>query len=193
MKKFLLLSFSLVTVVILSAQQNGSKLPPLDKSPMDMVYYPVNYPILKIQDKATQPLIARIIYSRPQKGHRTVFGELVEYGQVWRLGANEATEIEFFQNVRIANKNVPKGKYTVFAIVSPDKWTLIINKETDVWGAFKYDEKKDVVRATVPVQNLTESADAFTIFFEKLASGASIVFAWDDAKVSLPFSITDIK
>jgi hypothetical protein len=193
MKKLLLLTFSLVTVVFVNAQQNGSRLPPLDKSPMDMVYYPVNYPILKIQDKATQPLISRIIYSRPQKGNRTVFGELVEYGQVWRLGANEATEIEFFQNVRIANKSIPKGKYTIFAIVNPEKWTLILNKETDVWGAFKYDDKKDVVRTTVPVQKLTESADAFTIFFEKVASGVNIVFAWDDAKVTLPFSITDIK
>lgn len=193
MKKLLLLTIFLVVVFFVNAQQNGSKLPPLDKSPMDMVYYPVNYPVLKIQDKLTQPLISRIIYSRPQKGNRIVFGELVEYGQVWRLGANEATEIEFFQNVRIANKNIPKGKYTIFAIVNPVTWTLIINKETDVWGAFKYDEKKDVVRTTVPVHKLTETADAFTIFFEKVASGVNIVFAWDDAKVLLPFSITDIK
>jgi hypothetical protein len=193
MKKLLLLTFFLIAVVNVFAQQNGSKLPPIDKSPMDMAYYPVNYPILKIQDKVTQPLISRIIYSRPQKGNRTVFGELVEYGQVWRLGANEATEIEFFQNVRIANKNIPKGKYTVFAIVNPDTWTLILNKDTDVWGAFKYDEKKDVVRTSVPVQKLTETADAFTILFEKVASGVNIIFAWDDAKVILPFSITDIK
>lgn len=193
MKKLLLLTFSLVAVVIVYAQQNGSKLPPLDKSPLDMVYYPVNYPILKVQDKVTEPLISRIIYSRPQKGNRTVFGELVEYGKVWRLGANEATEIEFFQNVRIANKNIPKGKYTIFAVVNPDQWTLILNKDTDVWGAFKYDEKKDVVRTTVPVQKLTESAEAFSIFFEKVASGVNIVFAWEDAKVILPFSITDIK
>src|SRR5829696_148421 len=75
------------------------KLPQLDKSPMDMAYYPANYPVLKIQDKATEPLIARIIYSRPQKSNRTVFGELVEYNQVWRMGANDATEIEFYRDV----------------------------------------------------------------------------------------------
>jgi len=193
MKKILLFSFSLFAIALVHAQQNGAKLPALDKSPMDMVYYPVNYPILKIQDKITQPLISRVIYSRPQKANRIVFGELVEYGQVWRLGANEATEIEFFQNVRIANKNIPKGKYTLFAIVNPDKWTLILNKETDVWGAFKYDEKKDVVRTTVPVQKLPESADAFSIVFEKVTSGVNLIFAWDDVKVAMPFTFTDIK
>src|SRR4051794_13928524 len=75
------------------------KIPQLDKSPMDMAYYPDNYPVLKIQDKATEPLVARVIYSRPQKDGRTIFGGLVEYGTVWRLGANEATEIELYKDV----------------------------------------------------------------------------------------------
>src|SRR6476620_3840718 len=89
--------------VRVSAQLNSSNLPPLDKSPMDMSYYPVNYPILKIQDKATEPLLARVIYGRPQKNGRVIFGELVEYGKIWRLGANEATEIEFYKDVKIGN------------------------------------------------------------------------------------------
>jgi len=80
-----------------SAQLNSSNLAPLDKSPMDMSYYPVGYPILKIQDKATEPMVMRLIYSRPQLNGRKIFGELQEYGKVWRLGANEATEIEFFK------------------------------------------------------------------------------------------------
>ena len=67
---------------------------------MDMAYYPVNYPVLKIQDKLTESLAARVIYSRPQKAGRTIFGSLVKYGEVWRLGANEATEIEFFKNCK---------------------------------------------------------------------------------------------
>ena len=77
------------------------KPPALDKSPMDMCYYPVNYPVLKVQNKVTEPLLARIVYSRPQKNGRQVFGELVEYGQGWRLGANEATEIELYRDCRV--------------------------------------------------------------------------------------------
>jgi hypothetical protein len=155
---------------------------------MDMAYFPVNYPVLKIQDKATAPLIARVIYSRPQKAGRTVFGELVEFGKVWRLGANEATEIEFFRDVKIGNKKVLKGKYTIYALVNTSQWTFILNKETDVWGAFKYDEKKDVARVTVPVQKVAEPAEAFSLMFEKSAIGMDLIIAWDDVTVSLPVS-----
>ncbi len=76
---------------------------------MDMSYYPSNFPVLKIQDKITEPLVARVIYSRPQKSGRNIFGELVEYGKVWRMGANEATEIEFYKHVRIGGKKIVRG------------------------------------------------------------------------------------
>src|SRR6187431_2397401 len=112
------------------------KLPEVDKSPMDMSYYPANYPVLKIQNKATEPLVARVLYSRPQKQGRKVFGELVEYGKVWRLGANEATEIEFYKDVKIDGKNITKGRYTLYALVNETTWTMILNKDTDTWGAF---------------------------------------------------------
>src|SRR5215210_369583 len=133
------------------AQTSGSKLPSLDKSPMDISYYPAGYALLKIQDKISEPLIMRLIYSRPQLNGRKVFGELQEYGQVWRLGANEATEIEFFKDVKINNKKIKKGRYTLYCIPTADKWTLIVNKETDTWGSFKYNETKDVARVDVPV------------------------------------------
>jgi hypothetical protein len=165
------------------------KLPVLDKSPMDMAYYPVNFPVLKIQDKASSPLIVRVIYSRPQRNGRAVFGELVEFGKVWRLGANEATEIEFYKDVRIGNKKVLKGKYTLYALVNPASWTFIINKETDVWGAFKYDEKKDVARVTVPVQKAAEPAEPFTMFFDKASDGMNLIVAWDDVLVTMPIGV----
>jgi hypothetical protein len=153
---------------------------------MDMAYYPINYPVLKIQDKATEPLIARVIYSRPQKNNRVVFGELVEYNTVWRMGANEATEIEFYRDVKIGGKKILKGKYTLYALVNPNEWSIILNKETDTWGAFKYDQKKDVVRTTVPVQQNMEPADVFTVFFEKISNGINLNIAWDTVLVSLP-------
>ncbi len=167
-----------------------SKLPPIDQSPMDMSYYPVNYPILKIQDKITEPLIARIIYSRPQRNGRRVFGELVEYEKVWRLGANEATEIDFFQNVSFNGKAVPKGKYTLYAIPTLNNWTVIINTETDTWGSFKYDIKKDLIRVEVPVQRLPEASDVLSIYFDKTALGFNLVAAWENTGVSVPITIS---
>ena len=173
----------------MSAFCQAGNNPPLDKSPMDMSSYPSNYPVLKMQNKVTEPLVARVIYSRPQKAGRQIFGGLVKYGELWRLGANEATEIEFFRNVRIGGKKIPKGRYTLYAIASESSWILIINKDTDIWGAFKYDPKKDITRIELPVQRNNESLENLSMYFEKSNAGLQLVIGWDVAKVSLPITI----
>jgi hypothetical protein len=160
----------------------------LDSSPLDLSYYPVDYPVLKIQDKVSEPLVARVVYSRPQKKGRKLFGDLIGYGQVWRLGANEATEIEFFRDVKIDNKIVRKGRYTLYALVNEDKWTLILNKETDTWGAFRYDSSKDVLRTAVPVEKRADIAEAFSMAFQKAVKGADLLITWDDVLVKLPIN-----
>ncbi|MFI5154257.1 MAG: DUF2911 domain-containing protein [Chitinophagales bacterium] len=190
MKKVLLFCCLFSCIGLVNAQ---SRFPQLDKSPMDMSYYPANYPILKIQDKATEPLIARVIYGRPQKDGRVIFGELEPYGKVWRLGANEATEIEFYKDVKINGKTIRKGRYTMYALLNPAKWTLILNKETDTWGAFKYDSTKDIIRAEVAVQKQSDITEVFSLIFEKNpgsggTKNANLVITWDDVQVKLPFS-----
>jgi hypothetical protein len=186
MKNILTLAFYLAFSLVAAAQ---SKIPPTDKSPLDVSYFPDNYPVLKIQDKVTEPLIARVIYSRPQKNERKVFGELIEYGKLWRLGANEATEIEFYVPVKINDTKIKKGRYTLYAIPNSDEWTIILNKENDTWGSFRYDLKKDLVRKNVPVQKQDTPAESFSLLFEKVGSGFVLNALWDDVKVSLPFSI----
>ena len=178
----LVILFSSATRMV-TAQTN---LPPLDKSPMDMCYYPVDYPILKIQHKSDAPLISRVIYGRPQKNARSIFGDLVPYDMIWRVGANEATEIEFYRDVKIAGKKLAKGRYSLYAIPSAEKWTIILNKETDTWGAFKYDQykDKDVLQVTVPVKMLSTPVEQLTI----AAPGKDLTIAWDKTKVSVPMS-----
>ncbi|HEX6849664.1 MAG TPA: DUF2911 domain-containing protein [Chitinophagaceae bacterium] len=187
MRKTSVLICLLISVLFSFSQ--AIKIPDVDKSPMDVSYYPNNYPILKIQNKATEPLAARILYSRPQKQGRKVFGELVEYGKVWRLGANEATEIEFYKDVKIGGKKVPKGRYTLYAIVSEDVWTMIINKDTDTWGAFKYDSKKDVLRTDIVAQKTAEMVESMSMFFEKTVTGISLIITWEQLKASLPITL----
>ena len=165
-----------------------TSLPPIDKSPMDMSYYPANYPVQKIQDKITEPLAARVIYSRPQKTGRIIFGGLVKYGEVWRLGANEATEIEFFKTVRLNGKKITKGRYTLYTIPNEASWTFIVNKETDTWGSFKYDAKKDLVRTEVTVQKTDAVVESLAMAFEKSATGFNLIIAWDNVKTSVPFT-----
>jgi hypothetical protein len=180
---------SLTTSSAASTPAQPVKVPALDKSPMDMSYFPADYPILKTQNKATVPPVARVVYSRPQKDNRVIFGQLVEYNKVWRLGANEATEIEFFKDVTIGGKKITKGRYTVYAIPTETKWTLILNKDTDTWGAFVYDEKKDVLRTTVPVQILSDPVEAFSMNFNKTDKGMDLFIAWDTVSVSLPITV----
>jgi hypothetical protein len=186
MKKTILAIFCALTGSLVFAQQ---PLPALDKSPMDLSYYPANYPILKIQDKAPGPLIARVLYSRPHKTGRAIFGGLVEYGKVWRLGANEATEIEFFKAVHIGGKKVSRGRYTMYAIVNASSWTLIINKETNTWGAFRYDPKKDLVRIDVPVQRTEDNIESLAMAFEKSTTGMNLVIAWENIRVQMPITL----
>ena len=187
MKKFSFIVAVFFLCIITATAQ--TKMPVLDKSPMDMSYYPNNYPVLKIQDKLTDALVARVIYSRPQKNGRNIFGDLLEYGKVWRLGANEATEVEFYQNVKINGTKVKKGRYTLYCIPYTDKWTFIINKENDTWGSFKYDQKKDLLRVDAALQKQPEINDAFGMMFEKSATGFNLVVAWDDLKVNLPITL----
>ena len=178
-----------VLLLLCCAAMAQYKVPAIDKSPMDMIYYPINYPVLKIQNKVSEPLMARIIYSRPLKNGRSVFGELVEYGHIWRLGANEATEIELYKDVKCGTETrLKKGRYTMYAIPYQEKWTIIFNRETDSWGAFQYDPKKDALRVDVPAQKLPEAAEAFTMQFEKDSTGINLAIVWDNVKAVVPFN-----
>ncbi len=185
MKKLFVAAFLLLATQLLQAQS----WIPVDKSPMDQIYYPIDYPSAKIRGGFKEPLRMRVIYSRPEKHNRSIFGsDIVPYGKVWRLGANEATEIEFFTPATIGGKKVPKGRYTLYAIAGEKDWTFIINKDTDAWGAFNYDQAKDVARATVPVKELADPLESLTINFEKTATGVNLVAGWDKKSATLPIN-----
>ena len=103
MKSYLLIICTFFIQISLLAQD---KLPPLDKSPLDISYCPQGYTINKASGNSNEPLVARVIYSRPAVSNRKIFGGLIEFEKVWRFGANEATEIEFFKDVLIAGKKL---------------------------------------------------------------------------------------
>jgi hypothetical protein len=157
------------------------KTPTVDKSPMDLSYYPDQYPLKKFQGKTKIPLMCRVLYGRPQKDGRNIFGDLIKYNEIWRLGANESTEIEFYKNVKIGGKAIVKGKYTLYCLPKDStSWTFIINKDTDNWGAFLYDQKKDAVRVTVKPEKLATKIEVFSIYFSETKLGAKLHVSWDD-------------
>ncbi|TXH22876.1 MAG: DUF2911 domain-containing protein [Chitinophagaceae bacterium] len=177
-------------VAVISVQAQAPAWPKIDKSPLDLVYFPNNLPLNKLDaKKPVENVKFRVLYSRPQKNNRTIFGaDIVPYGKVWRLGANEATELETFVPVTIGNKKLPAGRYTLYALVNENDWTFIVNKETDIWGAYKYEESKDLVRVKVPVQKIDTPVEALGCKVEKTDKGANLVFAWDTVSAALPIS-----
>lgn len=162
----------------------GNALAPIDRSPMDMTYFPVDFPIRKTSGETSGVPYARVIYSRPHRSGRTIFGQLVPYGQPWRLGANEATEIELFAPARIQNQTVPKGRYILYCIPQPSQWTVVFNANLYTWG-LDPDSTKDIARFTIPVQKIRPLED-FTMVFAPAGKNAELVIAWEASEARLP-------
>ncbi|GJM29760.1 MAG: hypothetical protein DHS20C17_23950 [Cyclobacteriaceae bacterium] len=128
----------------------------------------------------------KITYGRPHKRGRNIFGDLLPYGEVWRTGANEATEITITGTVKLGEHQVKPGTYTLFSIPEKDHWTIILNSELGQWGAYNYNAKLDVIRFDVPTSTTEEVYEPFTIEFEQKANSAELVMMWDNTKVAIP-------
>lgn len=113
--------------------------------------------------------------------------KLIFYGKVWRAGANEATEIKFYQDVELGSKKVKAGTYSLFTIPGEKEWTIILNSDVDYWGAYSYNAKNDVVRVTAPATEMNDVVENFTIQFNgKGDKQGSMKLAWDKTVVDVP-------
>ncbi len=137
----------------------------------------------------------KVVYSRPFKRGRLIFGTkeekaLVPYGEVWRTGANEATEITLTKDIEIAGNPLKAGTYSLFTIPQKDKFTVLINSELGLWGQFRMDEKKEVMRFDVPTGETEGEFEAFTIFFKKPEGNSTeMMLVWDRTKVVIPITV----
>ncbi len=157
----------------------------VDVSPMDMSYYPVDYPKLKMAKQITQPPIMRLIYSRPHLQGRKLFHGVLKYGENWRLGANEATEIEFFRDVTIQNKKIKAGRYGLYCVPGETSWQIVLNTNLDTWG-LQQDSTKDIQHFDIPITHGNSVLEFFTMLFAKTGKGAELIIAWDDVIGKLP-------
>lgn len=176
------------------AENKVKVLPPVthytvpDHSPMDMVYFPNDYPLLKMAGKTNSSPLLRIIYSRPQKENRKIFDGLIKYDVPWRLGANEATEIEFFSPAKIQNKTIKPGRYIIYAIPQETKWTLVFNSNLYSWG-LQQNRQMDLMQFEIPVERNQLIIEYFTIACEKKSDkSVDILFLWEEVKAKLSVS-----
>lgn len=134
----------------------------------------------------------KITYGQPHKRGRQIFGSLVPYGEVWRTGANEATEMTLTGDLLVNGILLKAGTYSIFTIPDRIKWTIIINGELDLWGSYNYNPKLDVFRFDAPVQEISgESVEAFTIVLDQNNDRAELSFLWDTIKVTVPIRFAD--
>jgi len=135
---------------------------------------------------------AKIVYGQPYKNGRNIFGDLVPYGEVWRTGANEATEMTITNPLIFNGRKVDAGTYSLLTIPERNEWTIILNDSLGQWGAFDYKPKYDRLRTTVTSKRAEQLAESFTIQFSKITGdSSSIVMRWDTTKVEIPISFID--
>ena len=177
MRNFLLLLFITFSTFGFQTLQ-AQNFPEMDSSPMDLV--------MARPDKKSAPF-ARVIYSRPQKKGRDIFGGIVPYGEVWRTGANEATELTIYTALKFGNTVLKPGTYTLYTIPDEENWTIIINSDTNVWGAFSYKKEKDVARITVPCEQAAAPIETLSMIFKTDNNGTILMIGWDDHYIEIPF------
>jgi len=133
----------------------------------------------------------KVTYGRPHKKGRVIFGELVPYGEVWRTGANEATEITFTNDVLINKHRLKAGTYTIFTIPQKDKWKVIFNSDLGQWGAYNYNPDKNVLVIDADVSELDTTYEPFTIEFLLQDNEAILQMMWDKTKASFTIGFLD--
>lgn len=189
-QSILLLCLAIFFVADLAAQD--LKFPDLDPSPMDAAHYPrrAAFKNYLSEDDPDRTQKIKVLYCRPNKKGRVIFGDLVPYGTTWRLGANEATEVTFMQAVEIGGNYVSAGTYTMNADIFQNQWIIRLSTQRNIAGTAKLDPSKIVATGTATVSSVPKSREEFTIGFQKVDDGTvNMIFEWDQTRATLPINM----
>ncbi len=127
-------------------------------------------------------------YSRPAMRGRTIFGDLVPYGKLWRTGANQRTKFSTSTDITVQGEALKKGSYGLLSVPNEDSWDIIFYTEADGGGAPRdFDESKVALRVKAKPENTGYDMENFTIAFGDLADGSTgmMYIIWEKTRVSL--------
>ncbi len=128
-----------------------------------------------------------IEYGQPSKNGREIFGTLIPYNKLWRTGANASTKITIDKDVLLAKHKIPAGTYGLYSIPNEKEWTIIIHKESNLWGSGGYKKENDLIRFTIPSKKLIDTQETLNIYFEKFnVDGADLIISWENTKIVIP-------
>ncbi len=174
MKKLLLSIFCLGIIGVSNAQ----------------IKTPQASPATKVEQKVGLTDVT-LEYSRPGVKGRTVFGNLVPFGKLWRTGANANTKITFSDDVKIDGQELKAGSYAIYTRPTATTWDVYFYNDTTNWGTpQKWDETKVTAKVTAKVASLSSNVESFTISIDNLKNDSAVVtIAWENTSVSVPFSV----
>lgn len=136
-----------------------------------------------------------VAYSSPSKKGRVIFGELEPFGKVWRTGANEPTTFTTASAIKIIDKELPAGTYSLWTIPGKESWKVMLNKEVPEWGVTLLsggkettrDPDEDIVQVTVPVQVLSQVQEDLDISFKDI-NQLYLSLSWDETEIQVPIN-----
>lgn len=151
---------------------------------------PQSSPLAKVEQVVGLTNV-QLEYSRPSAKGRTVYGDLVPFGKMWRTGANGNTTISFSDDVKVAGKELKKGKYALFTTPKADSWDVIFYTDTNNWGLpEKWDDTKVALKVTVKPETSNKSVESFTISLSNLTNDAGVLeISWERTSVAIPFTV----
>jgi len=154
---------------------------------LDIVSHDISY----FRETMVTPPLFKVIYGRPKAENEVVFGDKIPFGEVWRTGANEATEVKLYKDTQFGDILVKAGTYVLLTIPGEKEWEIILNSNLDVWGAFQYDPNADVAKIKVPVSR-AENIEAFSIAFKKANEKQILmVLGWGSTRVKVPLKVKE--
>lgn len=132
-----------------------------------------------------------IEYSRPSMKGRTIFGDLVPYGKLWRTGANQNSMIIFSDDVVIKGQTLKKGKYAIFVTPKVDMWEIVFYSDTENWGTPEnWNEKNAVLTTNIDAKILNAAVESFTIGINNLENNsAHLELSWEKTMVAIKFEV----
>jgi len=151
---------------------------------------PQSSPLAKI-DQVVGLTNVQIEYSRPSAKGRTVYGDLVPFGKMWRTGANANTIISFSEDVKVVGKDLKKGKYALYTTPKADSWDIIFYRDINNWGLPEsWEESNVALKVTVKPETLNQPIESFSLFLNNLSNDSGVIeLSWERTLVSIPFTV----
>ncbi len=167
--------------------------PPALRGQAPQVEFPAASPLATVEQRVGITDL-KVVYSRPGVKNRKIYGGLVPFGEVWRTGANAATKISFSAPVKLNGAEVQAGEYALYTIPGNDEWTVILHRNTGLWGAFEYDPKDDVARVTAKPLKLAGPVETFSIGFDQIRdNSATMLLDWESTRVPVQVEVDVLK